>query len=630
MSLVRLENISKRFSGELLLDSVNLRIEEGERIAMIGRNGTGKTTLFRLITGETEPDGGTVERMRRARIVYLSQIPEAPPEATVHDIALTPFSDLLAQEHALEQLEHRLASGDEDALVHYGEEQHAFALRGGYEFRTRVRQILCGLGFAPSQFDLPFKALSGGWRARLMLSLALLRDADLMLLDEPENHLDMEAREWLEEHLRARPEAIVLISHDRRMVNELAHRIIEVERGALTSFTGNYDAWLQEKAQRREQQQRAFSRQDAFIQKEKAWIDRFRYKNTKARQAQNRLKRLEKLELVEAPAPELGTAAFQLGAVERSGDIVVDARDLSMGYDGSVLYRDLSFSLHRGERLGIIGPNGSGKTTLLHQIAKRHTGLTGTVWTGYNVNMTFYDQHQEQLNPNSDLLGEMQSFRPAWSTQQCRSYLGRFLFTGDDVFKPTGVLSGGERSRLALAKLIASEANVLLLDEPTNHLDIASREALEASLAEYEGTLIIVSHDRTLIDNLVERLIIIENGTARLFYGNFSDWRRKQQEEQVVEAASGVADVPEKRRKAQEEREQKKAQEREARREQRRLDELEGKIAECEADIAALNTQFAKLDPADFQRAQDLKAAYDAAHAHLDALYAQWTELAGE
>lgn len=630
MSLVRLENIKKGFSGESLLENVNLRIEEGERIALIGRNGTGKTTLFRLITGETEPDGGVVERMRRARIVYLSQIPDAPPDSTVHEIALGSFADLLEKERALREMEHLLASGDADVLARYGEEQHAFSLQGGYEFRTRTRQILCGLGFHPDEFELPFKALSGGWRARLMLSLALLRVADLLLLDEPENHLDMEAREWLEDHLRTRPEAIVLISHDRRMVNVLAQRIIEVERGEVLCFTGNYDGWLREKTLRREQQQRAFARQDAFIQKEKAWIDRFRYKNTKARQAQNRLKRLERLEIVEAPPPEMDTAAFQLGGMERSGDIVLDARDLAMGYDGGRLYEGLSFSLHRGERLGIIGPNGSGKTTLLRQLAGRHNGLSGKVWTGANVSMAFYDQHQEQLNPNSDLLGEMQAFRPEWSAQLCRNYLARFLFSGDDVFKPTGVLSGGERSRLALAKLIASNANLLVLDEPTNHLDMASREALEASLADYQGTLIIVSHDRTLIDKLVERLIIVQDGQARLFLGNFTDWRRRQAEELSARAVPQDDEAQGKRKKTLESREQKKAQEREARREQRRVEELESRIAECEADIAELNSNFATLDPSDFQQAQDLKTAYDAAHERLNNLYAQWTELAGD
>ena len=388
MSLVRLENVSKFFSGEPVLTEVNLRIEEGERIALIGRNGTGKTTLFRLIVGDTDPDSGVIECMRRARIVYLEQIPEAAPGTTVMEIALTPFADLLRMEQELHALELKMADGSEAALAAYGEYQHEFTLKGGYEFRTRVRQILGGLGFRAETFDLPFEALSGGWRARLMLSLSLLQEADLLLLDEPENHLDMEAREWLEDHLQTRPEAVVLISHDRRMVNVLAKRILEVERGQLTSYTGNYDAWLKEKALRREQQQKAFERQDSFIKKEQAWIDRFRYKNTKASQAQSRLKRLEKLELVEAPESEMAAVKFKMGAVVRTGETVLDGRDLSMAYD-SPLYTDLTVALHRGERLGIIGPNGSGKTTLLRQLAGRHKGNGGEVRPGHNVKPAF-------------------------------------------------------------------------------------------------------------------------------------------------------------------------------------------------------------------------------------------------
>ena len=345
---------------------------------------------------------------------------------------------------------------------------------------------------------------------------------------------------------------------------------------------------------------------------------------------ENRLKRLERMEIVEAPPPEMDTASFQLGDVGRSGDIVLNAQNLAMGYDGNPLYRGLSFSLHRGERLGIIGPNGSGKTTLLRQLAGKHAGQGGTVWMGANVSMAFYDQHQEQLNPNTDLLGEMQAFRPEWSTQLVRSYLARFLFSGDDVFKPTTVLSGGERSRLALAKLIASNANLLVLDEPTNHLDMASREALEASLADYEGTLIVVSHDRTFIDKVAERLIIVQDGNARLFYGNFSDWRRKQAEELSGKAQSADKETSEKRQKTVESREQKKAQERETRREQRRIEELENQIASCEAEIETLNSRFATLDPADFQTAQDLKNAYDSARERLNRLYEDWTALAGD
>lgn len=624
MSLVRFDNVTKSFGGTPLLTDVNLRVEEGERIALIGRNGTGKSTLFRLITGESASDGGAIERMRRARIVYLSQIPETAPDDSVMDVALGGFHDLLEEEKALQALEEELHSEDPVLLEKYGERQHAFTLAGGYEFRTRARQILCGLGFTPKDFDKPFSALSGGWRARLMLSLALLREADLLLLDEPENHLDMNAREWLENHLAGRSEAMILISHDRRMVNVLAHRIMEIEGGTLTSFTGNYDGWLKEKNLRVEQQMKAFERQEAFIQKEQAWIDRFRAKNTKARQAQNKLKRLEKLERVDAPPADLSTAVFQLEKAERSGDMVLDARALTMAYGSNRLYSDFSFSLYRGDRLGIIGPNGSGKTTLLGQLGKKHQGLQGEVWTGHNVTTAFYDQHQESLAAEMDVLSLMQQAQPEWSQQQCRSYLARFLFTGEEVFKPAAVLSGGERSRLALAKMIASGANLLLLDEPTNHLDIASREALENGLAEYTGTLVVVSHDRTLIDRLTTRLLIVEDGSVSAFHGNFSDWRRRQEE--MASQEEKVTDEEEdgRRKKNLEDREQKKALEREQRRGQRALQKLEAEIAELENKIAEFHQQFAALDPADYEAAMKLQKAYEEMNTRLEALYKDW------
>jgi len=630
VSLVRFENVNKSFGGEPLFSDVNLRVEEGERIALIGRNGTGKTSLFRLITGESEADSGTIERMRRRRIVYLSQIPEVDPASTVFDVAMEGFQDLIQEEKELHRLEQRLHHDEPGLLELYGERQHAFSLAGGYEFRTRARQILFGLGFLPEDFEKPFSALSGGWRARLMLSLALLREADLLLLDEPENHLDMTAREWLETHLAGRSEAMILITHDRRMVNVLAHRILEIEGGAVTAFTGNYDRWLKEKNLRREQQQKAFARQESYIQKEQAWIDRFRAKNTKAKQAQAKMKRLEKLERVDAPPPELATAVFHLEKAERSGDMVLDARSLTMAYGNRSLYQDLSFSLYRGERLGIIGPNGSGKTTLLRQMGGKHTGLGGDVWIGHNVSIAFYDQHQETLASDMDVLSLMQQSKPEWSQQECRSYLGRFLFTGEDVFKPASILSGGERSRLALAQMIASEANLLLLDEPTNHLDIASREALENGLANYTGTLVVVSHDRTLIDRLATRLLVVQDGKVESFAGNFSEWRQRQLEKSSAAETKTDKNEDERKKKNLNEREQKKAQERKQRRDQRALQKIEEEIAVYECTIEAFHQRFAALDPADFEEAQKLQKEYDALKATVERLYEEWAAMAEE
>ncbi len=626
MSIVRLENVSKYFAGAAVLEGVDFRVEEGEHIGLIGRNGTGKSTVFRLITGEIQADGGVIERMKRARIACLAQLPQVAAGATIFDIVLHSFQDLLEQERALAALEDRMAAGDAAALVEYGPLQEQFAARGGYEFRGNIKRVLQGLGFHPEEFNLPFHALSGGQRTRLMLALVLLQDADLLLLDEPENHLDLEAREWLEEYLRQCRAAVVIISHDRQMLNAVATRIVEVERGILFNYSGNYAFYMGQKALLREQQQRAFERQQEFIRKEEAWIDRFRYKNTKARQVQSRIKRLEKMEMVDAPPPEATSATFNLGAVVRSGAVVLDARDLSMRYGPLTLYKDLSVQVRRGERIGLIGPNGSGKTTLLRHLSGKIKGLGGTVTLGHKVTLNYYEQNHESMNPANDVLTEVQTVRPEWTPQEVRSFLGRLLFTGDDVFKPVQALSGGELSRVAMAKLILGRANLLLLDEPTNHLDIASREALENALAEFPGTIILASHDRALIDRLADRLIVIERGNASVHLGNYAEYHRKHLESLAPTPPKSTDEVL-KIRRVQEEREKKKARDREDRKQRRLLEQLEQDIESMEELLETFHEKFAGLDPADFVAAQRLNEEYSGLKADLKALYEEWEAL---
>ncbi|HPO15504.1 MAG TPA: ABC-F family ATP-binding cassette domain-containing protein [Candidatus Hydrogenedentes bacterium] len=627
MSLVRFENVSKAFASAPILENIDFRVEEGEHIGLIGRNGTGKSTIFRLITGEITPESGVIERMRKARMACLAQLPNVDGKATIFDVVLHSFRELLEQERELAQLEERMARGDEDALHEYSKLQEAFTLRGGYEFRTNIKRVLQGLGFHPNEFDLPYHALSGGQRTRLMLALVLLQDADLLLLDEPENHLDLEAREWLEEFLKNSRAAIVIISHDRKMLNEVVTRIVEVERGQLFNYTGNYDGYLKAKALLREQQQKAFERQQEFIRKEEAWIDRFRYKNTKARQVQSRIRRLEKMEMVEAPPPEAGDVTFAMGDVVRSGEIVLDVQNISMGYDRADLYHGVSFHVQRGERVGIIGPNGSGKTTMLRQMAGQLKGRGGEVKMGFKVTMAYYDQHHENMNRANDILNEIWSIKQEWVPQQVRSYMGKFLFSGDDVFKPISALSGGELSRTAMAKLILSEPNLLLLDEPTNHLDIASREALESALLEFPGAIVMASHDRALIDKMVDKLIILQNGKAEVHLGNYSHYRWKHQQElEQKEEQKKTEDVL-KIRRVQEERQEKKARERENRKQQRQLEQLERDIETMEELIESYHEKFAAVDPADYQAAQQLKEEYEGLKNDLQQLYEEWESL---
>jgi ATP-binding cassette subfamily F protein 3 len=624
MSFVRFENVSKSFAGTPVLQGVDFRVEAGEKVGLIGRNGTGKTTVLRLIAGEFEPDSGVLERMRKARVAYLAQLPQFDASATVFDVVTASFAELIELENQLSRLEHRMADGDQTVMEEYGVLQDRFTARGGYEYRTEVKRVLHGLDFSTDDFGLPVRALSGGQTTRLLLALVLVQDADLLLLDEPENHLDIGGREWLEDYLEACPKAVVMVSHDRRMLNALTHRIVEVERGGLYSYSGDYDAYFAQRTLLREQQQKAFERQQELIRKEQQWIDRFRAKNTKASLAQSRIKRLEKLERVEAPPPEAPSSRFLFGEVVRTGEVVLDAADLAMGYGSLALYEGVSFQVHRGERIGIIGPNGSGKTTLLRHLAGRLENARGTVTLGHKVVFAFYEQRHESLNPVGDILNEIAAARPDLHPEQIRSFMGRFLFTGDDIFKPIAALSGGEISRVALAKLILSQANLLLLDEPTNHLDIASREALESALEEFPGAFLLVSHDRALIDRFTERLFIIENGRVEQHLGNYSDYRWKcaqlaqQQLETATTASKSRPDRPRPDRE----------KERELRRRQKRVEETERNIETVERRVQEMEARFSALDPADYQAASTLKTEYEDLRQTLKGLYAEWGRLA--
>ncbi|MCP4645919.1 MAG: ABC-F family ATP-binding cassette domain-containing protein [bacterium] len=640
MSIIRLENVTKRFGGEPILDGVDFRVEDDDRIGLIGRNGTGKSTLFKLITGDLDSDGGVIERMRKARVACLAQLPDLNPDASVHDVVMGTFSDLRDQERALSDLEHRIADLGADGvhegeaydklMADYGRLQDHFHVSGGYEFRIRAKRILGGLGFTEAEYEMPVHALSGGQRTRLLLALVLMEDADLLLLDEPENHLDIAAREWLESFLRDWPKAFVIISHDRYILDAAVRRVVEVERGGLSGFTGNYEAYRANRELTLEQQKDAYQRQQEFIEKEERWIERFRYKNTKASQVQSRIKRLEKLERVLAPPPEAHAPRFNLGDVVRSGQVVVDAADVSMAYDDLCLYRDLSFQVERGERVAIIGANGSGKTTLLRQLAGRLPDAGGAVSLGHKVTAGFYEQHHESLATDLDVFSEIQAARSDLLPEQIRTFMGRFLFSGDDVFKPVAALSGGELSRVAIAKLILSGANLLLLDEPTNHLDIASREALETALVGYPGTIVLVTHDRTLVDRLADRLIVIENGEATIHLGNYSDYRHKHEAAQAESTASLDDVMMIRKRAASKKRARNKEEQREQRKQRKRLEQIEDDIAAMEETITSVEAESATIDPNDYERARQLREQYEGMKGDLAEMYAEWERLAEE
>ena len=530
--IFRLSDVYKSYATHDILRGVSLQINPGEHVGLVGRNGAGKTTIFRLVSGEESPDRGEVVRARGMRLGLLAQHIHFEPGTTVHESALAAFGRLQQIEHEMHELEHRMAEADMDlekVLERYSDLQHEFEREGGFEYAAKAEAILQGLGFDRDQWSLETEKLSGGQQNRLGLARLLLAEPDVLLLDEPTNHLDVAAVEWLEEFLQNYPAAYVIISHDRYFLDRACRRIVDLENGRAASYTGNYSAYLVEREERREAQQRAYENQRQLIEKTEEFIRR-NLAGQKTKQAKSRRTMLAKLERVEAVRADKSSGDFRLQSIERTGNHVLMVNEATIGYPDKMLARDISFILRRGECLGIIGPNGSGKTTFLKTILKKIPALAGEIQWGSKVQIGYYAQQLDDLDDRNEIIMELRRVAPSSATAgELRSFLAKFLFTGDDVYKKVGELSGGEKGRLALAKLIYSRVNVLVLDEPTNHLDIPSREALEEALDAYEGTILTISHDRYFLDRVATQMLALDGlGGAEHYDGDYTeyhDWK---------------------------------------------------------------------------------------------------------
>ncbi len=530
--LFRLSDVHKSYGVRDVLRGASLQVNPGEHVGLVGRNGAGKSTIFRLVRGDETADRGDVVRARGVKLGLLDQHVHFKPGSTVHESALAAFGRLQQIEHEMHELEHRMADAGDDLdkiLERYSDLQHEFEHEGGFEYAARAESILQGLGFEREMWSLETEKLSGGQQNRLGLACLLLAAPDVLLLDEPTNHLDVNAVEWLEEFLQAYEAAYVIISHDRYFLDRACHRIIELENGRASSYTGNYSDYLVERDERREAQQRAYDNQQHLIAKTEEFIRR-NLAGQKTKQAKSRRKMLEKLERVEAVPKDQSSGDFRLQSIERAGNHVLTVNELSIGYPNKLLASDISFLLRRGECLGIIGPNGSGKTTFLKTILNKLTPLSGEVRWGSKVQIGYYAQQLDDLDDRNEIIMELRRVAPAQATAgELRSFLAKFLFFGDDVYKHVRDLSGGEKGRLALAKLIYSRVNVLVLDEPTNHLDIPSREALEEALSAYEGTIVTISHDRYFLDRVATQILALDGvGAAEHYDGDYTeyhDWK---------------------------------------------------------------------------------------------------------
>lgn len=637
MGLIRLQNVTKQVAERVVLDDVTLEISTSERIGLVGPNGAGKTTLFKLVAGLLSPDVGTVTLSRGLEVGYLPQEPQVGAERTLHDEVLSVFADVLALEERMHALSDQMSITPPGPALHdlmqqYDKATARFDAAGGYGFEQRLDEILTGLGFSPTDRKLPMHALSGGQKCRAALAKLLLKDSDFLLLDEPTNHLDIDAVRWLEKFLANHAGGAVIISHDRYLLDRVASRILELDNARVRSYPGNYSAFAETRDLRRLTQVREFEKDREFIEKERAFIAKHMGSQRTA-EAKGRLTRLERRiaagEFVLEKPQERDPVRLRFdGATDElaEGATVVEASGLSKRYGDKTLFADLSLRVAAEHRLGITGPNGTGKSTLLKILLDLVEPDEGEHRLGAKARVGYFAQESNELDPQRNVVQEIQSVRPDLLESQVRNLAARFLFRGDDVFKRVGSLSGGEQSRVRLLKMILQMPNVLILDEPTNHLDIPSREVLEEALREFPGAIIAVSHDRYFLDRICNRLLVMRDGSARLFTGNYSYYIEQAEHErahaEAVEAEHRAES--EARRRKPVAQAAPKSGTRTAKPRSRfarlTLEELEAWIVDAEARLAVLQERFG--DARVYQDATALAAL----QAEFDALKAELTE----
>jgi ATP-binding cassette subfamily F protein 3 len=534
--MLRLENISKIYPAGEVLKNVTWEVKPGDRIGLVGVNGAGKSTQLKIILGEVEPTTGNVIRPASLRIGYLNQEFEVETQRTVREEFWTVFHEANAVHHVLMELPHRMEQADPDELdnlIHeLDRKQRQFEALDGYGLEARIEKILPEMGFEAADGDRRVDEFSGGWQMRMGLGKVLLKEPDVLLLDEPTNHLDLETIEWLEGYLKGINTPMVIVSHDREFLDRLCTQIVETERGVSTTYLGNYSAYLTQKAETRAAQLSTYERQQKEIAQQQAFVDRFRASATRSTQAKSREKQLDKMERIEAPIADVRTLKFEFPPAPRSGREVVQIEDLTHFYDDKILFLGANLEIERGDRIAFLGPNGCGKSTLLRLVMGREQPQEGTVALGqHNVLPQYFEQNQaEALDLNTTAFDTLQAIVPDWKAEQVRALLGQFLFSGEMAFKTVGALSGGEKARLALACMLVRPANLLILDEPTNHLDIPAKETLEAALRQYDGTVLLVSHDRFFISQVANKIVEVRDGELRLYRGDYHYYLEKLEE----------------------------------------------------------------------------------------------------
>lgn len=697
--LAQLADVYFGYPGTEIFEGVSFQVNPGQRIGLVGPNGAGKSTMLRLLAGELAPDRGQVVRARGKRLKYMHQSQEFHGQGTLWETLLLPFADLLKLRAELADLEQRIAAAGGDApegeggdgtpgsdvkalLRRYGDLEHEYSHREGYTLEVRARALAHDVGFGDADLERPVSTLSGGERGRVELAKVLLDAPDLLILDEPTNHLDVEAVEHLEQRLREwdSTRAFIVISHDRYFLQAVCNEIVDIEDGELVRYPGSYEKYLVAREERHELLLATYSRQQDEIARTEDFIRR-NIAGQKTKQAKSRRKMLDKLDRVDRHRDtweEAGRIGLRFTSAEhRGGKEVLRIDGVEMGYgDGPTLVRDLNLTLYRGERIGIIGPNGAGKTTLLKALIGRLQPRRGLITLGHEVRVGYFDQKLEDLREDNSLIDEIRSVRGDWNEDTTRGYLGRFRFSGDDGFRKVKGLSGGERNRLTLAKLMLRPYNLLAMDEPTNHLDIPARETLEEALCAFDGTVLLVSHDRFFLDRVVTKILHLDPQTGRIdvHVGNYSDWRRRVTEPPpapVVEkrgdkkpgtqqsaakpgpkpapapasaasaakpaAGRAAPAVPANSTDSERDKEQRQAEhrarkdrDRDVQRKQRRFQQVEEQIAQCEATLRGLRAELAQDHSGDWQKLNKLVSDEQSTDARLRDLLAEWETLGAE
>lgn len=634
MILLQTNDVMRRFGADVLFHNINLQIQDHGRTALVGRNGAGKTTLLKMIAGITQPDEGTISKVKDLTIGYLAQDQGLDSQNNIWAELDLVFAPLHEMEKEIHQLEDQLGDLDpnsdqyQQVLNKYDRLQGEYKKRGGFEYESRMRGILHGFGFGEEYYDTPVDALSGGQKTKLALAKILLQEPNLLILDEPTNHLDMNVLAWLEDYLKSYRGALLVVSHDRYFLDHVVKDVYDLDNRTLTHYTGNYTQFVAHKQERLKAEWKHYDQQQKKIAKLGDFVNRNIVRASTTKRAQARRKQLEKMDRLERPETDDRSIHFQFHSDKDSGTEVLDVENAKVGYDEQVLAGPLSFTVRKPQRIGIIGPNGIGKSTLLKSLLHQIPLVSGTVKFGANLEIGYYDQEQQQLHPEKTVLDEVWDDHPEVPEKDIRSLLGSFLFVGDDVYKPVHDLSGGEKARLELTKLSFKPINFLILDEPTNHLDIDSREVLENAINEFTGTVLFVSHDRYFINQVATDVLDMHKDGITHYEGNYDDFLAEQAKRQ----SSAPSDNTEKqaapstgKQSYQQSKEQQKAR----RKLQRQVDKLEQEMGELEDQQNQLQEKMSQPEIAtDIGKLTDLQKELDAAKDKAEEVELAWTEAA--